>query len=179
MQRRKHASHECRALLEDVMAGYRKIWKGAVVLLVAPLLAMAGPPPVKTSEVSIPSANHGGIRDWRADGSRGMWIEASSGRWFYASFSSQCTTLPIAIGLKFVPEPSGVLSRWSSIRLEHNERCFFRTLQPSDAPPKRVEPASPAASPSSSGKPTPGLAAQELLLSAPLQALVADDRPLI
>jgi hypothetical protein len=80
--------------------------------------------------------------------------------------------------LKFVPEPSGALSRWSSIRLEHNQRCFFRTLQPSEAPPKRAEPARPATSPASSDKPAPDLATQELLLSAPLQALVADDRPL-
>jgi hypothetical protein len=128
------------------MAGYGKSWIRAAVLLVAPLTAMAGPAPAKPAEASIPLANHGGILDWRADGSRGMWIEASSGHWFYASFSSQCTTLPIAIGLKFVPEPSGVLSRWSSIRLEHNRRCFFRTLQPSAAPPKRAEPAGPATS---------------------------------
>ena len=162
------------------MVGYGKSWIGATaLLLLAPLAVMAGPAPAKLSEASIPLANHGGIRNWRADGSRGMWIEASSGHWFYASFSSQCTTLPIAIGVQFVPEPSGVLSRWSSIRLEHNERCFFRTLQPSDAPPKPAAPARPATSPASSNKPALGLSTQELLLSAPLQVLIADEHPLI
>lgn len=87
-------------------------------------------------ETSIPFANHGGIQDWRADGSRGIWIRAQGGRWFYASFSSQCTSLPLSVGVRFVPEPGGELSRWSSIRLPHDERCFFRTLQSSDAPPK-------------------------------------------
>jgi hypothetical protein len=87
-------------------------------------------------ETAIPFANHGGITDWRADGSRGIWIRAQNGRWFYAGFSSQCTSLPQSLGVRFVPEPSGELSRWSSIRLQHDERCFFRTLQPSDAPPK-------------------------------------------
>jgi hypothetical protein len=139
--------------LEDEMPRYGESWiRTAVLLLVAPLAVRAGPAPAKPPEASIPLANHGGIRDWRADGSRGMWIEASSGHWFYASFSSQCTTLPIAIGVKFVPEPSGALSRWSSIRLGHNERCFFRTLQPSDAPPKQAGPARPAISPVSSDK---------------------------
>jgi hypothetical protein len=167
-----------------------------VLFLAAPLGAFAGSAP----EASIPFANHGGIRDWRADGSRGMWIEAASNQWFYASFSSQCTTLPAAIGLKFVPEPSGALSRWSSIRLEHNERCFFRTLQPSDAPPKKLEPAKPAISPGPPDKRMPGsispavstampadlpmalnltsAAIQELMLSAPLQVMVDDDRAL-
>jgi hypothetical protein len=117
------------------MGGRGKDWvrnaRGAAlaILLFAPALtSFAG-------EVSIPFVNDGGIRDWHADGSKGMWLEAASGRWFYASFSSQCTTLQSAIGVKFVPESSGVLSRWSSIRLNHDERCFFRTLQPSNAPP--------------------------------------------
>jgi hypothetical protein len=123
-------------------------WSAALgVLLLAAALAAAAAPALaaKTSEVSIPFANHGGIRDWRADGSKGMWIQAASGRWFYTSFSSQCTTLPFALGVKFIPEPSGDLSRWSSIRLAHNERCFFRTLQPSDAPPQKAAPDKPAA----------------------------------
>jgi hypothetical protein len=111
----------------------------AIALLLAPLAAAAGPEPAtKSPEASIPFANQGGIRDWRADGSRGMWLETNGGHWYYASFSSQCTALPVASDVRFVAEPSGVLSRWSSIRLEHNERCFFRTLQRSDRPPRRA-----------------------------------------
>jgi hypothetical protein len=111
----------------------------AVLLLAAPLATVAGPAPeTKSVEASIPFANQGGIRDWRADGTKGMWLEAAGGHWYYASFSSQCTSLPFATGVRFVPEPSGVLSRWSSIRLSHNERCFFRNLQRSERPPKKV-----------------------------------------
>jgi hypothetical protein len=109
----------------------------AVLLLAAPLAMAAGPAPAaKSMEASIPFANQGGIRDWRADGTKGMWLEALGGHWYYATFSSQCTALPFTTGVRFVPEPSGVLSRWSSIRLSHNERCFFRNLQHSDRPPK-------------------------------------------
>ncbi|HEV7606412.1 MAG TPA: hypothetical protein VGO61_03705 [Steroidobacteraceae bacterium] len=125
-------------LLESVMVARGKNRlrnaRGAtlgILLFAAALAAVAG-------EVSIPFANDGGIREWSADGSKGMWIEAANGHWFYASFSSQCTTLQSALGVKFVPEPSGALSRWSSIRLQHDERCFFRTLQPSTAPPKKA-----------------------------------------
>ena len=157
------------------MVGHGKAWirnasRGValgVLIAAVPLFAAAGSAPsAKNAEASIPFANHGGIREWRADGSKGMWIEAASGHWFYASFSSQCNTLTSAIGLKFVPEPSGVLSRWSSIRLEHNERCFFRTLQPSDAPPKQAAPAKPDSSTAAPDKPTLGTTSHESALSA-------------
>jgi hypothetical protein len=127
------------------------------VLLSTSLGAAAAPAPGTNTEASIPSANQGGIRDWRADGAKGMWIQAASGGWFYASFSSQCTTLPLALEVRFIPEPSGALSRWSSIRLEHDVRCFFRTLQPSDAPPRQQKdaPTKPEAAPGTPGNPTP------------------------
>jgi hypothetical protein len=79
------------------MIGYEKSWiRAAALLLAAPLAVMAAGA-AETLRGVDSLASHGGIREWRADGSRGMWIEASSGHWFYASFSSQCTTLPIAI----------------------------------------------------------------------------------
>jgi hypothetical protein len=126
------------------MVGHAKSWiretvAGAVIgtlLLVAPLAGNAATVPrAGFSEASIPYANHNGVRDWRADGSKGMWILAANGRWYYASFSSECTTLPVVLEISFVPDRSGTLSRWSSIRLDHNDRCFFRSLQPSHAPP--------------------------------------------
>ena len=92
--------------------------------------------PAKTTGNSIPFAEHGGIRDWRADGSKGLWIQAAGGRWYYASFSSPCLDLPFARGIRFVAGSNGELSRWSSIRLAQSGRCFFRNLQQSAAPPK-------------------------------------------
>jgi hypothetical protein len=143
------------------MVGYAKSWIREIVagaalgtlLLVAPLTGNAATvPPAGFSEVSIPFANRNGVRDWRADGSKGMWILAANSRWYYASFSSECTALPVAIGISFVPDRSGTLSRWSSIRLDHNDRCFFRSLQPSYAPPRDGETDKPAASPDTTDK---------------------------
>jgi hypothetical protein len=116
----------------------RTVLAGLGLALLAAIPASAEPPATGGDESVIPFADHGGIRDWRADGSRGIWIRAVNGRWFYASFSSQCSALPGAPGVRFVVAPSGVLDRWSSIRLPHDERCFFRTLQSSDAPPGRA-----------------------------------------
>jgi hypothetical protein len=107
----------------------------------APLSALAVPTVLaEAPESSIPFADRGGIRNWQADGSKGVWIQATGGKWYYASFSSPCNGLPFSEGLRFVPEPTGDLSRWSSIRLAHAERCFFRSLQPSDGPPKQADP---------------------------------------
>lgn len=92
--------------------------------------------PAKNAENSIPFAEHGGIRDWQANGSKGLWIQAADGRWYYASFSSPCVDLPFAHRIHFVAEPNGDLSRWSSIRLAQSGRCFFRNLQQSAGPPK-------------------------------------------
>jgi len=109
--------------------------------LIAPL-ALA-----KAPEYSIPFADRGGIRNWQADGSKGVWIQATGGKWYYAGFSSPCSSLPFSEGIRFLPDPTGDLSRWSSIRLAHAERCFFRSLQPSAGPPQRTE--SPRQIPSS------------------------------
>ena len=143
------------------MVGHAKSWIREIVagaafgtlLFVAPVAGNAATvPPAGFSEVSIPYANHDGVRDWRADGSKGMWILAANSRWYYASFSSECTTLPVAIGISFVPDRSGTLSRWSSIRLDHDDRYFFRSLQPSGAPPMKGETDKPAASPGTTQK---------------------------
>jgi len=137
------------------MVGRAKSWirwivGGAAIgtlLFLAPLAGSAATvPPTGFSQASIPFTNLNGVRDWRADGSKGMWILAANGGWYYASFSSQCTTLPVVAGISFVPDLSGTLSRWSSIRLDHNDRCFFRSLQASDAPPKKGETDKSAAS---------------------------------
>jgi hypothetical protein len=98
----------------------------------------------KSLEYSISSVDHGGIRDWQADGSKGIWIQAAAGDWYYAKFSSPCTQLPHSTDVRFVPEPTGDLSRWSSIRLSDSATCFFRTLQPSVGPPKKIQHATPS-----------------------------------
>jgi len=143
------------------MVGRAKSWirwivGGAAIgtlLFLAPLAGTAATvPPTGFSQALIPFTNLNGVRDWRADGGKGMWILAANGGWYYASFSSQCTTLPVVAGISFVPDLSGTLSRWSSIRLDHNDRCFFRSLQASDAPPKKGETDKSAASPGTTEK---------------------------
>lgn len=125
----------------------------SVLFLAAPLAAFpAGAAPVaRQSDASIAFADHGGIRDWCADGSKGLRIQASSGH-----------------------------NQWSSIPLQHDEQSFFRTLQPGDGPQKKVESVTSTAvraePPSALNLTPPPI--NQWLLSAPLQVLVSDIREL-
>ena len=38
-------------------------------------------------------ADHGGINDWHADGTRGIWVQGIHRDWFYGTFMTACTGL--------------------------------------------------------------------------------------
>src|SRR4029079_15744631 len=84
--------------LEAVMVGHAKSWIREIVagaafgtlLFLEPVAGNAATvPPAGFSEVSIPYANHDGVRDWRADGSKGMWILAENRGWYKEHVSSE------------------------------------------------------------------------------------------
>jgi hypothetical protein len=83
--------------------------------------------------VSIPFADLGNIRDWRADGHDAMLIESQGGDWYRATFWAPCYELPFAETVGFVTEPGGSLNKFSSI-VVGGQRCWFRTFEPV-APP--------------------------------------------
>ncbi|HEU4628042.1 MAG TPA: DUF6491 family protein [Steroidobacteraceae bacterium] len=88
-----------------------------------------------TAEPSIPFANHGGIRDWRADKDRGLWVQDVHGNWYYATLMGPCTGLDFAQHLAFDTRPNGSFDRWSAIIVPHYGRCAVQSLRPSGAPP--------------------------------------------
>jgi hypothetical protein len=101
----------------------------AVVLAAAALPAAAAPP------ASIPFADMGGVRDWRADGDRGIWIQATGGRWYYARFLGPCVGLDFRDRVGFMTEPGGDLDKFSAVFAD-GQRCSFQTFAPSPAPPR-------------------------------------------
>lgn len=87
---------------------------------------------------SIPFANHGGIRNWVADGTKGIWAQANGGQWFYASFSFPCTGLPFTTRLRFKTGPFGELDRWGSVKPGRDySSCNFVDFKASDSPLKK------------------------------------------
>ncbi len=103
-------------------------------------LALSAPAVESNRNVAIPFANQGGIRDWQPDGTKGLWVQRIGGEWYYAKFFAPCVELPFAMGLHFVPEPTGALSRWSSIKVPRGGHCYFSDFQRSDGPPIKVKP---------------------------------------
>ncbi|MCC7464350.1 MAG: hypothetical protein IT480_18050 [Gammaproteobacteria bacterium] len=120
----------------------------AVTLLAGAGTALANAPAnvPAAPEASIPFANlRGTIRDWQADGDRGMWIQDAHRRWYYARFMAPCISLPFKLGVHFKTNPSGELDRFSSIRSRDTGDCQFTSFVRSDGPPRKAKKADAAA----------------------------------
>ena len=94
-------------------------------------------------DASIP---FGLIRDWHADGDRGLWVQSNSRRWYYARFMGTCTGLNFATSLGFDTRFQSSFDRWSSVLVPGYGPCVIQTFSTSDGPPpkKRKGSAEPA-----------------------------------
>jgi hypothetical protein len=101
----------------------------------------------QSPEARLPFANHHGIWDWQADGTRGIWVQGSNRKWYYGKFMGPCEGLNFATGVGFVTEVSGDLDRWSSVVVRHEMPCRFTSFTASDGPPstKKAKAAAKAA----------------------------------
>jgi hypothetical protein len=102
----------------------------AALLLVGIVTSDAAP-----QRTTIPFADLGNIRDWQAANADEIYIQAMNRDWFRATFWAPCQSLPFSTGIAFVTEPNGRLDSFSSILVE-GERCWFKTFERSDAPPR-------------------------------------------
>ena len=93
----------------------------------------AKPAPASEPYVSIPFANHGGIRNWRADDNRSMWIEGRDGQWYHAEMFGPCFGLDFADRVGFVVAPYGSFDRYSSVIVD-GQKCAIDTLRRADPP---------------------------------------------
>lgn len=91
----------------------------------------------RPGDASIPFADHGGITDWHADGTRGIWVQGVHRDWFYGTFMTACTGLDHAGAVGFVTNPSGDLDHWSYVVIRGTPPCHFVSFTTSAAPPGR------------------------------------------
>lgn len=92
--------------------------------------------PVLTGpEATIPFVNHGAIYNFHAENDRGVWLQTSNRKWYYAQFFAPCIGIQFALSLGFRPGPVGTLDRWSSVVSQDTGRCSLTSLRPSEAPP--------------------------------------------
>ena len=117
---------------------FTRAWRiPAVVLVVAmtPLgLTLAGPYLEKVHRGSFVS--HAQLRNWLADGERGLWIQGGNSEWFYARFSAACHGLNSTNSLVFDTGSSRNIDRTTSVVLPGGGRCGMQTFAPSAGPPK-------------------------------------------
>jgi hypothetical protein len=117
-----------------------KLRPGFRVALGAALLATAGVAFASEAPVTkdyIPFANHGGIRDWKADRDQGLWVQDIHRQWYYAKLMGSCTGLNFAQTIGFDTHPLGRFDKFSSIYVPGagGGRCAVQTFTVSGAPP--------------------------------------------
>lgn len=98
--------------------------------------ARAAHPTAAGREATIPFVDLGGVRDWRADGTRGVWIQDAHRQWYHASLMQPAFDLPFAEHIGFATGPVPTLDRFSSI-VVHGQSYPLASLVKSDAPPSR------------------------------------------
>jgi hypothetical protein len=79
--------------------------------------------------------HHADLRNWVADGDRGLWIQAGN-EWFYARFSEACRGLNSTNSLVFDTQLSGNIDRTTSVLMPGGGRCVLRSFAPSGGPPQ-------------------------------------------
>lgn len=106
------------------------------VLATAPLIVTAAesnPAAAGAAAASVPRAE---MRQWLADGERGLWIQAANLKWFYARFAGVCHGLNSTNSLVFDTRASGKIDRTSSVVVPGRGRCLVQSVAPCGGPPK-------------------------------------------
>ncbi len=91
-------------------------------------------------ETSIPFMDvRGSLYNFEADSDRGVWLQTSSRRWYYAQILGPCTGLPFA-------QRIGVDTRFGGNQLDRTgtllvdgQRCSLTSLTASNGPPPKVK----------------------------------------
>lgn len=112
--------------------------------VLAPLLAiaLAGSPVLaatnakQPSAAAIPFANHGGIRDWVAEGDRTLYVQDNFRKWYRATLFAPAFDLPFAQAIGFDTRPMGTLDRWSAV-IVRGQRYPISSFERVEAPPRR------------------------------------------
>lgn len=87
-------------------------------------------------EASIPFVNHGGIHDWRADGTRGVYVQDQHRRWYYARLMGPCVDLPFANSIGFETRGVDTLDKFGTL-VVRGQRCAIQSFALSAAPPAK------------------------------------------
>jgi hypothetical protein len=80
--------------------------------------------------------NRARLRDWLADGERGLWLQAVDLRWFYARFTHACRGLSATNALSFETRTLDNIDSRSAVLVPGSGRCTVLSFVPSHGPPQ-------------------------------------------
>ena len=95
------------------------------------------PPERLGAEVSVPFISMNNLRDFRADGDQGVWLQDRSRRWFYARTLGPCMGLPFAVRIGVDTRFGGNQLDRTGTLLVDRQRCPLTSLTASNGPPPR------------------------------------------
>ncbi|MBM3515281.1 MAG: hypothetical protein FJX59_16435 [Alphaproteobacteria bacterium] len=107
--------------------------KTIAATLLAATMAFAEEPPAKPDQAEIPFAGMDGIRDWREDGNRALYVEGRNRQWYRAELFAPCHGLNFAHSIGFVVEPSDTFDRFSAVVVD-GQICRLKSLVKSEKP---------------------------------------------
>lgn len=106
----------------------------ALGLAAAPAFAHASQPAPAAHEVSIPFINMGGIRDWRSDGDRIIYLQDNGRHWYKATLMSPAIDLPFTEAIGFDTGPVDTFDHFSSVVIR-GQLYAVQSLVRVDGPP--------------------------------------------
>ena len=106
-----------------------------LLLAAAPLPALAQEQPAPPAEASIPFVNHGGVDDWRAEGSQTIYFRDSHGQWYKGILFMPAFDLPFVETIGIETRGSDTLDKFGTI-IVHGQRYPLQSLVKVDGPPK-------------------------------------------
>jgi hypothetical protein len=75
------------------------------------------------------------VREWQADGDKGIWIQDARKQWYYAELQAPCQGLDFAMSVGFEARTSNTLDRFGYVIVPREARCQIMSMVKSDAPP--------------------------------------------
>jgi hypothetical protein len=89
-------------------------------------------------EASIVFPNYGAIRNFEADGSKGIWLEDNRRRWYYGEFLGSCHDLNFAQAIGFDTGGVSRFDKFSKI-IVNGDRCVLNSLVTAEKPLSKKE----------------------------------------
>lgn len=89
-------------------------------------------------QVTIPFADHGGIRDWRAIDRNTLLVQGNGNRWYRVELFAPCFDLPFADRVGFKSNVTGEFDRFSSV-IVRGQRCQVQSVTSAPPPPKKLK----------------------------------------